>query len=159
MHSEVRLTAGVAQAIAVGARTSEDGNETGGIVLGHDTGTEFVVTLAGDPGPNAIRTPNRFKRDLEHAQALADTAYDRDGSVWIGEWHTHPRGPAEPSSLDLRTYRSHLADPSLGFDRFLTLIVLPCHDHGWGHVIVAAWVVSTEWIEPGMIVVQEAEDD
>ena len=106
----------------------EDGKETGGIVL-ETTGTEFIVSVAGDPGPNAFRTPSRFKRVLEHAEALADTAYDHDGSIWIGEWHTHPRGPAHPSPLDLSTYRSHLADPSLGFNRFLTLIVLPCHDH------------------------------
>lgn len=159
MLPSVRLTPSAAEAIAVCARASADGNETGGIVLGHDTGTELLVTLAGDPGPNAVRTPRRFLRDLAHAQALADAAYDDDGSVWIGEWHTHPRGPAEPSPLDRRTYQSHLADPSLGFDRFLTLIVLPCHDHGWEHVILAAWVVTRSRVEATTVTIIEDVPD
>lgn len=156
MLPTVKLAASVAEAIAGQARASADGNETGGIVLGHDTGAELIVTVAGDPGPTAVRTPKRFLRDLAHAQALADLAYDRDGSVWIGEWHTHPRGPAEPSPLDRRTYRSHLADPSLGFDRFLTLIALPCRDHGWDHVVLAPWVVTRSHIAAVTVSVEEA---
>jgi integrative and conjugative element protein (TIGR02256 family) len=138
----VTLTADVADVIAREARGSADGTETGGIVLGHDRDGELVVTIVGGPGPAALRTPNLFKRDLAHAQALADDAYDRDGSVWIGEWHTHPAGPAAPSAVDLNTYAAHLADPSLGFDRFLSIIVLPCAEHGWQHVSAVAWVVE-----------------
>lgn len=137
----VTLTTSAAESIAREARQSDDGAETGGILLGHDQEDDLLVTDAGGPGPAAVRTPNRFKRDLANAQALADDAYDRDGSVWIGEWHTHPKGPSEPSAVDLRTYFSHLADNTLGFDRFLSLIVQPCSAHGWEHVTVAAWVI------------------
>lgn len=137
----VTLTPGAAETIAIEARKSADGTETGGIILGHDRGGELLVTVAGGPGPAAVRTRNRFKRDLAHARTLADDAYERDGSVWIGEWHTHPDGPPQPSAVDLQTYLSHLADDSLGFDRFLSLVVLPCGEHGWEHVTVAAWVI------------------
>lgn len=97
--------------------------ETGGILLGHDLGHQVLITAAGDPGPGAIHTPTRFRRDLAHAGKLADAAYERDHSVWVGDWHTHPRGPTRPSRYDLRTYRSFLHDPELNFDRFLALIV------------------------------------
>lgn len=137
----VTLAATAIESIATEARDSADGAETGGILLGHDRDGELLVTEAGGPGPAAVRTPNRFLRDLAHARALADGAYGRDGSVWIGEWHTHPTGPSEPSAVDLRTYFSHLSDETLGFKRFLSLITLPCDEHGWQHVTVAAWVV------------------
>ena len=124
------------------AQRSRDGNETGGILLGHESADELRVTTAGGPGPAALRSPNRFLRDLEYATALADRAHNRDGSVWLGEWHTHPQGQVVPSEIDLATYSRHLADDSLGFDRFLAIIVLPCPDHGWDHVHLACWVVT-----------------
>lgn len=99
--------------------------ETGGILLGHDLGHQILITAAGDPGPGAIHTPTRFRRDLEHAGKLADAAYEYDRSVWVGDWHTHPKGPNRPSRYDLRTYRGFLYDPELDFDRFLSLIVIP----------------------------------
>ncbi len=138
----VTLSESVRRFIREEARASSDGTETGGILLGHDRGGGAIdVTVAGGPGPHALRTTNRFTRDLAHAEGLADAAYDRDGSVWIGEWHTHPKGPPEPSEVDLRTYLSHLNDSRLGFDRFLSLIALPCPDHAWQHTSVVAWVV------------------
>ncbi len=158
MRSVVKLRSAAARVIAAEAKASADGTETGGILLGHDRGETLVVTVAGDPGPKAQRVRNRFKRDLAHAQVLADRAYDRDGSIWIGEWHTHPRGPVEPSKLDCRTYASHLADSSLGFDRFLSFIVLPCCDHGWDHVTVAAWVTTNDMTEPADITIEETGD-
>jgi integrative and conjugative element protein (TIGR02256 family) len=144
MQPSVTITRPVADAIAQHAAMSADGNETGGIVIGHDLGDSLAVTAVGGPGPNATRTPNRFLRDLDHAQQLADEAYDDDGSVWIGEWHTHPTGPAQPSPVDLATYADHLANPALGFRRFLAFIVLPCPTHQWEHINLAAWVIESD---------------
>lgn len=158
MRPVVKLARSAAEALAKGAKASADGTETGGILLGHDDGETLIVTVAGDPGPKAHRSPSAFKRDLAHAQALADIAYDRDGSVWIGEWHTHPRGPLEPSDLDRRTYASHLADPTLGFERLLSLIVLPCPEHAWDHVNVAAWVIAGDLIQAADIRLQGGND-
>ena len=140
--------------ISAEARHSADGKETGGILLGHDTGDRLHVVTAGGPGPAAQRSPHRFLRDLDHARTLADQAYDEDGSVWIGEWHTHPSGPARPSPLDLTTYTAHVANDSLGFDRFLACIVVPCANHGWAHVQLAAWVVTSTVAETADIEVE-----
>ncbi len=105
------------------ALDSIDGLETGGILLGHDESGQAEVTVAGRPGPGAERTPNRFRRDLAYAQQLSDDAFEADGSVWLGEWHTHPGGPEMPSELDLRSYAEMLTDTELGFRQFLCIIV------------------------------------
>jgi integrative and conjugative element protein (TIGR02256 family) len=115
-------------------------DETGGILLGHDLGNQMLVTAAGDPGPGAIHALTRFRRDLGHAERLADAAYEHDLSVWVGDWHTHPRGPNRPSRYDLQTYRRFLHDPQLDFDRFLTLIVTPTQP--LGAPFFTAWLVS-----------------
>jgi integrative and conjugative element protein (TIGR02256 family) len=137
---KVAVAAGVDQAIAQMAAESADGLETGGILLGHDRGGDLLVTTAGDPGPAAQRAPTSFLRDLAHAQRLGDEAYEADGSVWIGEWHTHPGGMQLPSPTDLTTYSALLADERLALTRFLSLIVVPCPQHGWAEVFVHAWV-------------------
>src|SRR4051812_24966041 len=93
VQPSMTLSAVAAATISAEAAASRDGRETGGILLGHDEGTQLYVTVAGDPGVGAVRSADRFLRDLEHARLLADAAYQRDGSVWIGEWHTHPTGP------------------------------------------------------------------
>lgn len=138
----VRLSAAAAATISLEAPTSADGRETGGILLGHDLGEMLVVRVAGDPGPAAIREPQQFLRDLAHAQALSDNAYDADGSVWLGEWHTHPDGPAEPSPTDLTTYIKLLGNEELAFTRILSLIATPCGTYGWSEVHLTAWVVN-----------------
>jgi len=103
--------------------------ETGGILLGHTHGDHVVVTVAGGPGPGAVRRPDYFLRDRHHAQQLADTAWASDASQWIGDWHTHPHGPPHPSLLDLRSTAGVLSDPALGFTTFLTLIAVPHLTH------------------------------
>ena len=119
---------------------ADDGLETGGILLGHHIGDLIRITIAGDPGPNARREPKEFLRDLDHAQQLAASAWERDQSQWVGEWHTHPTGEPVPSAVDLDSYARHLADPDLGFTHFTSLIV--------GNLdvqpAVAAWVVTAD---------------
>lgn len=97
--------------------------ETGGILLGHEHATGCCIIVAGGPGPNAIRTPLSFSRDLTYAQALADAAWDEHRAVWLGEWHTHPAVPPVPSDTDMASYDTHLADPELGFARFISVII------------------------------------
>lgn len=132
--------------ITTTSHQSSYGLETGGILLGRPHKSTLEIRWAGDPGPNAIRQPQYFLRDLEHAQGLADQAWQIDGSQWIGEWHTHPYGPVEPSITDVRTYKQLLQDQELGFDGFMSLIVTPTN---LGHA-VNAWHIDAT----GMVRVQ-----
>ena len=119
--STVLFTTQAAVQLAALTPLADDGLETGGILLGFDHGLAgpLIVRQCGDPGPAAIRRRTYFGRDLAHAAALAEQAAALDGSVWIGEWHTHSAAMPEPSSRDLHTYRELLADPQLAFPRIL----------------------------------------
>jgi integrative and conjugative element protein (TIGR02256 family) len=159
MHATViRLVARAAETIATEAPASKDGSETGGILLGHDRGETITVTRAGDPGPNADRRPDGFLRDLAHSRRLADEAYDEDGSVWVGEWHTHLAGAGVPSRTDEETYGRLLADPDLRFTRLASIIVFPCPEHGWSELVLAAWTADADGIHDARLEVVEAPD-
>jgi integrative and conjugative element protein (TIGR02256 family) len=139
----IQITAEALAAIRTESLASSDGKETGGILLGHEPGDpeRIVIATAGDPGPGAHRSRSDFQRDLAHAKNLADAAYLRDQSVWVGEWHTHPRGPVCPSDRDLRTYRRFLLDPELHFIRVASLIIT-CKDDEWDDVEISGWSIS-----------------
>jgi integrative and conjugative element protein (TIGR02256 family) len=139
--TRVVMTTTALTALARCAGASADGRETGGIVLGHDGGLggDIHVRHCGDAGPAAVRRPNRFSRDVAHAQRLADAAAVADGSAWIGEWHTHLVDLPTPSETDLRTYRRLLDDPDTGLTRMLAIIVLPDAEAGWQRPAVSAW--------------------
>jgi integrative and conjugative element protein (TIGR02256 family) len=135
------LTAQAAGKLAELAAAAADGRETGGILLGTDHGLAgpVIVRHCGDPGPDAIRRPAYFRRDLSHATAVAAEAAAADGSAWIGEWHTHKVGMPEPSTRDLRTYKMLLDDPQLAFARILAIIVLPDPEGSWQSPVLNAW--------------------
>lgn len=131
--------------------------ETGGILLGHPATleTNLHITVAGEPGPHAIHEPRRFSRDPVHAQALADRTWAAHGAVWIGEWHTHPKTTLVPSVIDLRSYLTHLDDPDLEFEEFLSLIVAGT-DVGPG---VAAWIVTHAHLVEAQLELETRHDD
>lgn len=120
---KIVLSRDAASMIVRVVQDDDDGRETGGILLGRVDNDIAHVRHAGTPGQAAVREPAYFLRDLAHAQDLAATAFARDGSVWVGEWHTHPRTDATPSRLDVQTYQTLLADPGLQFDVVLAIIL------------------------------------
>lgn len=130
------------------AKESVDGRETGGILLGFDaTGSmPQTVTVAGDAGSHAERSPVRFRRDLAHAQALARDAWLLDRSLWIGDWHTHPMGWPHPSGVDLGSYRRVLSTGAMSV--FLSIIVSPTAHGGWDEPEVATWIVTPTAVRP-----------
>ncbi|MGG7507538.1 Mov34/MPN/PAD-1 family protein [Plantibacter sp. YIM 135249] len=120
------------------AQRSDDGFETGGILLGHLVDDVFVVSCAGGPGPKAIREPHFFLRDLAVARDLASAAWSANGAQWIGDWHTHPTHSLMPSPTDLRSYRTHLREEELQFSAFLAILLRVTG----ARVNVAAWSVG-----------------
>src|SRR5579872_2765570 len=158
--SGVTLTSHAYRQLVSEAGHARDGNETGGLLLGSDLGMGpgFVVRLCGDPGPNAVRGPANFARDLAHSTMLAEHAAESDGSVWIGEWHTHLAELPMPSAYDLLTYRMLLADREVGFPRLLSLIVLAAEEGGWSPPRVFAWSISANSARQLPIVIEEGPE-
>lgn len=126
------------------ARAAADGREIGGILLGRGPEADGTVHVeqAGDPGPNAIRRPDFFLRDLEHARALADEAWDRSEAVWVGEWHTHLKASGHPSEADLRTYYRLLSATDLEFEVFVSIIALPGPEGDWNEPELWPWLLQ-----------------
>jgi integrative and conjugative element protein (TIGR02256 family) len=156
MHAPVvRIRSLALRVVIAEAPASRDGRETGGILLGHDPAADggIEVTTAGDPGPAADRRSDGFTRDLAHAQRLADQAYDRDGSVWLGEWHTHPTGPVTPSSQDMGTYQKLFAHERLDFERIVSLIVTPDPARGWYQPQLWSWLITPATIDPAQVII------
>jgi integrative and conjugative element protein (TIGR02256 family) len=155
--SGVTLTSHAYRQLVMEARHAEEGNETGGLLLGFDLGMGpgFVVRSCGNPGPNAVRQPANFARDLAHSTMLAERAAEIDGSVWIGEWHTHLAELPMPSPYDLLTYRLLLQDGEVGFPRLLSLIVLAAEDGGWSAPRVFAWSISASSARQLPIVIED----
>lgn len=139
--SKIILSPSVVKIIAAEARASEDGTETGGILLGTTEPDVVIVRHAGQPGPRAVRQPTFFLRDLGHAQRFADEAFELDQSIWIGEWHTHLDAPAIPSKRDIATYQALLADTDLAFDYFVSLVVIDT-SAVWLTPGVAGWIIQ-----------------
>ncbi|WP_355705775.1 Mov34/MPN/PAD-1 family protein [Microbacterium sp. Bi98] len=125
------------------------GYETGGILLGDSD--PLRLTVAGGPGPGAVRTKSFFLRDLQYSQNLAAQEAARSGAKWVGEWHTHPTGPAHPSPKDLSTYQRIQQDPNAGLSSgVLSLIVSPS---GPGWLMTAWWCADGHGIQ---IVMEES---
>lgn len=164
-HRRVELSRGAL--LTIKAEVGRGGRvlETGGILLGHEPDGITRVTVAGDPGPNAVRQPLRFSRDLDHAERLAEQAWRESQAVWLGEWHTHPGGSPVLSDIDMASYGRHLSDPDLAFSRFVSLIVaLPTADIDpsetqVGQAVLVAWLVEPDGARAAQLSIFEETHD
>jgi integrative and conjugative element protein (TIGR02256 family) len=104
--ADVRIREAALAFIVDEAVQSRDAKETGEIPIGVDDGETTEIRCAGGPGPRAVRWPDLISRDTAFAQEMVDREWRRDGSYWVGEWHTRSFGRPVPSELDQRTYRA-----------------------------------------------------
>ncbi|HEV8640982.1 MAG TPA: Mov34/MPN/PAD-1 family protein [Methylomirabilota bacterium] len=95
-------------------------NETGGLLLGfaHRKRKVIYITDALPPSPDSKGTPYAFKRGVKDYPETLDEVGGRTGNLigYVGEWHSHPQGPAELSEKDLLAVaeiRAHLDNAGL----------------------------------------------
>jgi integrative and conjugative element protein (TIGR02256 family) len=82
-------------------------HETGGVMVGSanfKTKTIHVVELIKAP-PDSKANPVCFFRGVDGLPESIEKVNELTGNQlgYIGEWHTHPEGPEEMSTTDLRT--------------------------------------------------------
>lgn len=120
------------------AEAARHPGETGGIVVGpnENTITELIAS-----GPDAERSQSSFVLDHEYLQPLLDQAEDK-GLRFLGIWHTHPEGSAEPSSIDCDTARRILSDSDYDVSRLLLPLSVR-RDEGF-----ETWLFVAEGKEP-----------
>jgi integrative and conjugative element protein (TIGR02256 family) len=106
-NSRVLIEDGVLANVDAFRQVKPSAAEAGGILLGFRRDTHLHIAMATPPGPRDQRTRYHFFRDVEfHSQiALLEWAKNQETMDYVGEWHTHPEGNPQPSTLDLREWR------------------------------------------------------
>lgn len=95
----------LAELVAEGWRTWPD--ETGGVLLGIDHGSDLEVNTVIGPGPRATHARYTFEPDSEWQAEQVAAAWHRNPALeYLGDWHTHPGGTTRFSRLDTETAQS-----------------------------------------------------
>lgn len=81
--------------------------ETGGMLLGAVVDGEAHVLAVTGPGRRARRGRVAYEADREHDNRLLRRVYPR--LRYLGDWHTHPGGPAALSRVDVASVRESLS--------------------------------------------------
>ena len=100
-------------------------DETGGAFVGYEAGEDVVVTNVIRAGPRARRTTVEFEPDAEYQLEQIALLYAASGRLhtYIGDWHTHPGGPANCSYKDKNALRTISRDPASRCPRPVMLIL------------------------------------
>jgi integrative and conjugative element protein (TIGR02256 family) len=82
--------------------------ETGGFLIGERRGPHIEVTGLTQQGNGDVATNNSFERSCSSHRKAIHRAWRRsDGTQsLIGDWHSHPRGTADASSVDVAAWRT-----------------------------------------------------
>lgn len=114
-------------------------NETGGLLFGYwvEQFREVVVTSVVGPGPGAEHHRSRFVPDDKYQEEELARLYQQHGRLqtYLGDWHTHPVGPAYLSKLDRRTL-SKIASFQSARIPCPVMVVMSRGEDDW---ILAAW--------------------
>lgn len=107
--------------------------ETGGMLIGaFDEAAEVAyVDLVYGPPPDSALAASYFDHGTDGTQAQVEYQRERSGKVlgFIGIWHTHPYGPARPSSTDKAGMTQILRFDSVG--RRALMIILGGNKRVW----------------------------
>ena len=87
--------------------------EVGGILAGHLNNESAVITEIVGPGPLAQHHRESFLPDHGYqTEQMHRIFWESKGeAIYLGDWHTHPEGPAALSSLDICTMRTIAESP------------------------------------------------
>ena len=96
--------------------------ETGGILIGHDQPNNVHITYASMPGPNAVQTPTKFLRDNDYCKEVLFEQYNKFGTNYVGEWHSHVVNLHGMSFGDCMTLASIMHDPDYNFESFAIIV-------------------------------------
>lgn len=108
-------------------------NETGGVLLGHvDAPGCTVITGVVGPGPRALHTRTRFRRDGEYSQQEVDRLHaESEGrDDYVGEWHSHPASVG-PSGVDRGSMQWIGRNEQYHRDQPFLIIMQPTLLRGW----------------------------
>jgi integrative and conjugative element protein (TIGR02256 family) len=96
-------------------------NETGGVLLGyHDFNINAIIVVSGLPSPSDSKANHlSFERGENGVEEAIKKASQRTAGnvVYIGEWHSHPKGhsaaPSNQDAIQLTYLAKHMAEEGL----------------------------------------------
>lgn len=94
---------------------SSSPSETGGMLLGYiAVEGDVVVTAIIGPGPNAKHSRFAFEHDAEYQQYELEAYFraTKGTKSYLGDWHTHPFGSCNLSTIDKHTLFNIASTPS-----------------------------------------------
>lgn len=127
--------------------------ETGGHLFGYESDEGIVVALALDVGPKTRHHRTRLVPDQGHLQALIEQIFEKSGSrlSYVGDWHSHPLGPARPSGTDVGAAAKMASDEGVDLPRPLVIIQQTHVFHRRvqiGHLAAFRWEPAMETLLP-----------
>jgi integrative and conjugative element protein (TIGR02256 family) len=130
----------VCRALAASAKKYNSQPEAGGIFLGTYRGNDIEVVGRTMPGPDDTRTFFSFLREDPTHQTAATEAWKISGrtQTFVGEWHTHPVGGVEPSSIDIATWKR------IARDQRRPMVFALAAPGGWGLFLASAGTIGTK---------------
>jgi len=129
-----------------GARMRGARVETGGMLLGEideAAGVAFI-DVATPPTPDSLCAATHFEHGVDGSQDLVDhhTRSTARVTSFAGMWHTHPGGPAAPSSTD-EAGMANLVTPVLGGPPRCLMLIAGGPDPAWSN-----WLEACELTPP-----------
>ena len=108
-------------------RTDNSEDETGGLLFGQRDDACGVIWIsdASGPPPDSVSSPEGFVCGVEGVDELNKEKSERTNGVveYLGMWHTHPEGRANPSAIDIAGMANLLLSPLSTTPLQLMLIV------------------------------------
>jgi integrative and conjugative element protein (TIGR02256 family) len=98
-------------------------NEFGGVFIGYKSNKDFVITniLIPDEYKNGrtifVRHPGTLNQRLCEIHKITNGK-----TQYLGEWHSHPDGPTNPSSIDINAMKDIAKDKNIKIDKPLLMI-------------------------------------
>lgn len=94
-------------------------------MFGFEADDDVVIIGVGGPGPNARHRPRSFRPDREAVDRAIARVHDASERRYryVGSWHTHPFGRAQPSSTDVAAARSISEEPEVLLPRPILVIL------------------------------------
>ena len=142
-------------AVGVGHRLGGAERGIGGVLFGEHVGDadfRIVDVTTQAFGGNAVafrRKGSKARRDLK---SLANRHSDDPTRFnYLGEWHSHPHAPVDPSRLDEVTMYQLLRDPESDV-HFLVLLINRLNDAGQLELSATAYLASGHKIQCDILI-------
>ena len=135
--------------------------ETGGALFGYENGGGLLVACAYGPGPRAKHRRASFEPDTATTQALMDAVRKTSGCRYryLGSWHSHPGGTAEPSPQDSATAEVIATEPQVLLARpILVIQSTRLGSRGATLADLRAWRFEIDGLEPWEITPTEVDE-